>query len=128
MATATEPPAEQDDAGVASDDGFIPGMCVGIGVAALVVHIALTSMGDLEGMYRDLGNATLPLLTRVTISQPWKLGVPLVGFVVLGTLIVRRPKPQWLYIAAAVACAVAAAMTFWYPTAPIHELAGAIHE
>ena len=109
----------------AHDDGFWPGMTIGFGLAALLVHIALTSLGDLEGMYRDFGTK-VPLMTSVTISPLWKLAVPIVGGIALGTLIVRRPKPLWIYVAVAVACGLAAAMTWWFPMAPINELAGNI--
>jgi hypothetical protein len=52
--------------------------------------------------------------------------VPVVGGALIGTLILRRPRNLAFYIAVAAALAVAAAMTWWFPTAPIFELAGNI--
>jgi hypothetical protein len=106
---------------------FGHGLAVGFAICALLVHIALVGLaGNLAGMYRDLGNATLPFMTRFTLSVPWQLGVPVVGTGAIAVLIVRRPRSLVPYVAVAALCAVAVVCTYWFPMAPISELAGNI--
>ena len=108
------------------DRSFTQGIAIGFALAALAIHLVLcTFSGSWAAAYRDF-EATLPLLTRVTLSVVWKAGVPVVGGALIGTLILRRPRNLAFYIAVAAALAVAAAMTWWFPTAPIFELAGNI--
>jgi hypothetical protein len=105
---------------------FAQGIALGFGLAALAIHLALVSMGgDWAAAYKDLGR-TLPLLTRVALSPIWRAGVPLVGGALMAALIVRRPQATAFYVALAVALGIAAAMTWWFPTLPIYELAGNI--
>jgi hypothetical protein len=107
------------------DDGFAHGIAVGIALAAIGVHLVLVAAGgDWSAVYRDMGSHQIPLLTRISLSSAWQLGVPLVGGLALGTLIVRRPRPIAIYIAVAAVLVVAAVITWWYPTAPLRELAG----
>jgi hypothetical protein len=115
--------AQDDD-----DRAFGYGVAVGFAIAALAVHLALVALGgDWDAMYRDLGHTRpLPMMTRLAISTAWKLGVPAFGGMAVGTLIVRRPAGLAAYLAVAVALGVAAAITWWYPSLPIHELAGSI--
>ncbi len=109
--------------------GFAQGMATGIAMAAIAVHLALVAMGgNLGAMYRDFGTLELPLMTRVALSDAWRFGVPLVGGVAIGMLIVRRPRSFALYVAIAVALVAATAITWWYPTAPLHALAGNIKD
>jgi hypothetical protein len=114
-----------DDDDARQDAGFMPGMAIGFALAALLIHIALTAIGNWEALY-DEYTKPLPLLTRLTISTGWRLGVPLVGGATLAVLILRRPKPIALYYGVAIAIAIAAAMTWWFPSQPIYELAGNI--
>jgi hypothetical protein len=105
---------------------FGHGLAVGFGLCAVLVHIALVGLaGDWVKIYEEM-NAKLPLMTRITTSVAWQLGVPVVAALALGALILRRPRSSLPYIAAAVVLALAAACTYWFPTAPIGELAGNI--
>lgn len=116
---------------MANDDdrGFGQGMAVGFAIAAVAVHLALVVLdGNLSAMYRDLGTVQLPLMTRVALSDAWRFGVPLAGGVAIGTLIIRRPRSLVFYVAVAVALGAAVAITWWYPQAPIHALAGNIQD
>jgi hypothetical protein len=114
-----------DDIDTGADAGFMPGMAMGFGLAALLIHIALTAIGNWEALYAE-DTKPLPLLTRLTISTAWRIGVPLVGGAAIAVLIVRRPKPIALYYGVALALGIAAAMTWWFPSQPIYALAGNI--
>ena len=106
---------------------FGHGIAVGCAICAVLVHIGLVGLSvNFAGMYRDFGGVDLPAMTRLTISTPWQLGVPVVGVGLISALVVRRPRPLWTYVAVALLLAAAAACTYWYPSAPIHELAGNI--
>ncbi|HET9992440.1 MAG TPA: hypothetical protein VFQ65_28100 [Kofleriaceae bacterium] len=106
---------------------FGHGIAVGCAICAVLVHVGLVALtGDLAGMYRDFGARALPAMTRLTLSVPWQLGVPVVGVALIGALVVRRPRRLAVYVAVAVVLAAAAACTYWFPAAPIHELAGNI--
>jgi hypothetical protein len=106
---------------------FGHGIAVGFATCSLLVHIALVGLSnDLAGMYRDLGTTQLPAMTRLSISTPWQLGVPVTGMLAIAALVLRRPRSLGPYVAVAVLCAVAAICTYWFPTAPIGELAGNI--
>ena len=106
---------------------FGHGVAIGFAICALLVHIALVGLGgNLAAMYRDLGNATLPFMTRFTLSVPWQLGVPVAGTGAIAALVVRRPRSLWLYVAVAALCAIAVVCTYWFPTAPLSALAGNI--
>jgi hypothetical protein len=115
---------------VADEDppgSFGHGIAVGFATCALLVHVALVGMtGSLSGMYRDLGNARLHAMTRLTLSTPWQLGVPVIGLLAIALLVVRRPRGLVLYVGVAALCTLAAASTYWFPTLPMHELAGTI--
>jgi hypothetical protein len=106
---------------------FGHGIAVGFATCALLVHIALVGLSsNWSAMYRDFGNVTLPPMTRLAISTPWQLGVPVIGLLAIAVLVVRRPRSLAPYLAVAVLCTLAAACTYWFPTAPITELAGNI--
>ena len=108
---------------------FAHGIAVGFALAAVAVHLVLVIFaGDWGAVYKDMGSQTLPLLTRVALSPAWQYGVPLVGGVVIGTLILRRPKLLAIYVAVALALGAATFITWWYPTAPLRELAGNIKD
>ena len=103
---------------------FGHGIAVGCAICAVLVHVGLVGLSvNFAGMYRDLGGADLPAMTRLTISTPWQLGVPVVGVGLISALVLRRPRGLWIYVAVAVVLAAAAACTYWYPSAPIHALA-----
>jgi hypothetical protein len=118
--------SESDDAEVAREDaGFMPGMAMGFALAAVLIHVALTAIGNWQALYQEYSKP-LPVLTRLTISTAWRFGVPLVGGAAIAVLILRRPKPLALYYGLAIVLALAAAMTWWFPSQPIYELAGNI--
>jgi hypothetical protein len=105
---------------------FGHGIAVGIAVCAALVHVALVGLtGDWQKLYADM-RAPLPVLTRITISVPWQLGVPVAGAIALGVLILRRPRALGWYVAVAVALVLATACTIWFPSAPLGALAGNI--
>src|SRR3569623_446375 len=54
---------------------------------------------NFAGTYRDFGGVDLPAMTRLTISTPWQLGVPVVGVGLISALVLRRPRPLWPYVA-----------------------------
>lgn len=106
---------------------FGHGIAVGVAISAVLVHIACVALGvDWTGFYRDLGGAPVPLMTRVTISTPWQLGVPVIGSISIGALVLRRPRWGALYIAVAAVLIVAAACTYWFPGAPLTAIANAV--
>ena len=106
---------------------FGHGIAVGCAICAVLVHIGLVGLSvNYAAMYRDFGNVKLPAMTQFTISVPWQLGVPVAGVGMIGALVVRRPSKLTWYVVVAVALAIAAACTYWFPTAPIHELANNI--
>lgn len=106
--------------------GFGHGIAVGFALCAVMVHIALVGLtGNWLTVYDEM-HAKLSLMTRLTTSVAWQLGVPVVAAALLGGLILRRPRSLIPYLVVAVACTAAAACTYWFPTAPINELAGNI--
>jgi hypothetical protein len=99
------------------------------GFSGVVVLIQLTFALDhsqLAQMYRDFGDVTLSLLTRITIHPAWLWGTPLVGGAAVTGLLVKRPRSLAAYIVVAVAVVVAAAASYYYPRAPMFALAGNI--
>jgi hypothetical protein len=107
---------------------FAQGIAVGMAISAVIVHIAYVALGvDWTNLYRDLGGP-LPLMTRVTISAPWQLGVPVVGAILIGALVVRRPRSFAPYAAVTAVLLVAAACTYWFPSMPLTMLTNAIKE
>jgi hypothetical protein len=105
---------------------FGHGIAVGVAITAVLVHIALVGLtGDWARLYADFGS-TIPLLTTITISLAWQLGVPVIGVLAIGALVVRRPRSLVPYAAAAVLFALAAAATYWLPMMPIAQVAGQI--
>ena len=90
------------------------------------MHIALVGLtGNWEQLYADFGSP-IPVLTKITISLAWQLGVPVVGVLAIGALVVKRPRSMVPYVAAAVVFAAAATATYWLPMMPIAQLAGQI--
>lgn len=105
---------------------FGHGIAVGVAITAVLVHIALVGLtGDWTKLYADFGSA-IPLLTTITISLAWQLGVPVVGVLAIGALVVRRPRSLLPYVATAVLFSLAAAATYWLPMMPIAQVAGQI--
>jgi hypothetical protein len=103
--------------------GVFAGFC---GFVALLQIAFASQLGDVGAMYRDFGNVKLPLLTRITISPAWMWGTPLVAIGVVAALLVKRPRSYGVYAAAALVLVVVAALTYWFPRAPIYALAGNI--
>jgi hypothetical protein len=108
-----------------------PGFWHGVfaGFAGFVVLVQLAFASELSGvaaMYRDFAEVELPLLTRITIHPAWMWGTPLTGVAAVTALLVRRPRSRAPYIAAALVLVAVAAMTYWFPRAPIYALAGNI--
>lgn len=99
------------------------------GFAGFVVLVQLSfalEFNQLAAMYRDFGDVTLPLLTRITIHPAWLWGAPLVGGAAVAGLLVKRPRSLAPYIVVAIAVVIAAAAGYYYPRAPMYELAGNI--
>lgn len=102
---------------------FGHGIAIGVALTAVLVHIALVGLaGNWTKLYADFGSE-IPVLTKITISLPWQLGVPVLGVLAIGALVLRRPRSLVPYVAAAVLFALAATATYWLPTLPIAELA-----
>ncbi|HEU4614243.1 MAG TPA: hypothetical protein VFS15_19245 [Kofleriaceae bacterium] len=107
--------------------GFSHGVLAGFAGCVVLAHLAYsTTLGDLRGMYRDFGGAALPLLTRITIHPAWIWGAPLAGLAAVAALLAFRPRSHAFYIVTAVLVLIVAAASYWYPQAPIRELAGSI--
>jgi hypothetical protein len=106
---------------------FGHGIAVGIAISAALVHIVYFALGpDWTSFYRDIGKATLPLMTRVSISTPWQLGVPVIASLLIGWLTLRRPRSLAPYVAVAAALLVAAACTYWFPSLPLHPFSDSV--
>ena len=103
--------------------GAFAGFC---GFVVLVQLVFASRLGDVASMYRDFGEVPLPLLTRITISPAWMWGTPLLGIAAVAALLVKRPRAIAFYIVVAVVVVTLAAMTYWYPQAPIYALSGNI--
>ena len=103
--------------------GVFAGFC---GFVVLVQLALASQLADVAAMYRDFGDVKLPLLTRITISPAWMWGTPLLGIAIVSALLVRRPRSYAVYVAAALVLVSVAAVTYWYPRAPIFALAGNI--
>jgi hypothetical protein len=105
---------------------FGHGIAVGVAISAVLVHVAFVALGgDLQKLYADLG-AAVPLMTRITISVPWQLGVPVVGSVLIGALILKRPRGMVAYATIAVLLVLACGFTIVFPNAPLTTLANNI--
>jgi hypothetical protein len=106
---------------------FLHGVFAGFaGFIVLVQLLLAAELADLAGMYRDFGNAPLPLLTRVTLHPAWLWGAPLLGGVAVAALLVKRPRALAAYVTVALVLAVAAVATYYFPRAPLFALAGNI--
>lgn len=116
-----EPRTDEDPPG-----SFGHGIAVGVAISAVLVHIAFVALGgDWQKLYADFG-APVPLMTRITISVPWQLGVPVIGAVAIGALVLKRPRRLVAYIAVAALLVVACGFTIVYPSAPLTALANNI--
>lgn len=117
----------QGEQGRATSPGFWHGVFAGF--AGLVVLIQLSfaiEFSDFGAMYADFAAPSLPLLTRITIHPAWLWGTPLVGGVAVALLLKRRPRPFAPYLAVALAVLALAAISYYFPRAPIYALAGNI--
>ncbi|HEY5947258.1 MAG TPA: hypothetical protein VIV40_17260 [Kofleriaceae bacterium] len=107
--------------------GFGHGVFAGFAGFLVLIQLTLASqLPDLGAMYRDFGDVKLPLLTRITIHPAWLWGTPLLGVAAVAALLVKRPRSYAPYIAVSVVLVAIAALTYWYPRAPIYALAGNI--
>jgi hypothetical protein len=108
--------------------GFFHGVFAGFtGFVVLAQLVLVAAFPDMQAMYRDLSpDIRLPLLTRITIHPAWTWGTPLLGAAAVAWLVVARPRSIALYVVVAVAMTGVAVMTYWFPRAPIYELAGNI--
>jgi hypothetical protein len=106
---------------------FSRGIATGFAAAMVVVQSWLAiELGDYAALYADLGDVTLSLATRITISHAWLYGVPFAGTALIALLVIRRPARLWPYLAAAAVLVAAVAATYYFPRAPLFELAGNI--
>jgi hypothetical protein len=96
------------------------------GFIALIQTMFAHALGGIADIYRDMGSVELPLLTRVTMHPCWAWGMALVGVAAVVALLVLRPRAAWPYVVVALALVVVAAMTYYFPQAPIYALAGNI--
>lgn len=104
--------------------GIFVGFCGFVALLELALGFELRGMRD---VYADFGkDIALPLLTQLTIHPVWLYGMPVAGATTVIALAARRPRSLVPYVAVAVVLVVAAAMTWWFPRAPIFALAGNI--
>jgi hypothetical protein len=97
------------------------------GVLVLVQVALVLALPDMRAMYRDLSpDMRMPLLTRITIHPVWTYGTPLLGVAAVAWLLFARPRSRVPYAVVAAAMTAIALLTYWYPRAPIYELAGNI--
>jgi len=117
----------QREQGKAVDRGFWQGVFAGF--AGLVVLIQLSfaiELSDFGAMYADFGALSLPLMTRITIHPAWLWGTPLLGGAAVALLLTRRPRPFAPYLVVALAVVALAAISYYFPRAPLYALAGNI--
>jgi len=106
---------------------FGHGIAVGVALSALLVHIAVLGLGgDWSKLYNEMGHVALPLLTRITISPVWQIGVPVGGLLAVSALILKRPRRLAIYIVVAAVMIICTAASIYGPTMPINALAGNI--
>ena len=115
---------DDDVADVADPPGsFGQGIAIGVAATSVLVHILLVGLtGNWEKIFREFGDARLPLVTKIAISLPWQLGVPVLGVVAIGALVVRRPRSLVPYVAVAIVFALVAVATYWLPMLPFRQL------
>ena len=107
---------------------------IGAGVlaASVVMHcvIAFKVLPSFEMMFRDFGNASLPWITQVALSNVWRYGW-LVWFIGVGGLGVFRvaigKKPYLLSVALALGSG-SWVVSIFAVYLPIFTLAGSIHD
>ncbi len=106
---------------------FWHGVFAGFAGFIALGHLAYSAtLGDLRGLYRDFGGVSVPTLTRLTIHPAWIWGAPLAGLAAVVALLVARPRSLALYVVVAAVVSLVAGASYWYPQAPIYELAGNI--
>jgi hypothetical protein len=106
---------------------FGKGIALGIAISmTLIIAVIAFELPDMGQIYGDIGNVQLPLLTQITITRAWLVGVPLAGAAACTGLFVSRPRSLVPYLALAALLVVAALLTWYGPRLPIFELAGNI--
>ena len=109
-----------------SSRDYAQGIGTGIVIAAVLVHVWLAvELRHMQAMYADF-TAPLPMLTRLTISVPWRWGVPLVGAVGVFGLVVGRPRATWIYGLVAAVLVATCLGTWYFAQAPVFENVGEI--
>jgi hypothetical protein len=108
---------------------FAAGIATGFACALLLVQTYFVHIGGTyRDMYRDFGSVALPALTRLVVSPPWLVSVPVLAASALIALVWRRPRALWPYAVVALALVATVALTWFYLDAPMRELAGNIKE
>jgi hypothetical protein len=108
--------------------GFWHGVFAGFAGVLVVGQLILAMTApDLRGMYQDFSpGGSLPVLTRLTIHPAFIWGAPLVGIAAVVALLARRPRLIAPYVVVAVVLVGIAVASWYFPRAPIYELAGRI--
>jgi hypothetical protein len=106
---------------------FGRGVLLGVAIAAAAVLVFNIWEGrDYELMYRDMGSAQLPAMTKVVLAKWWRLGAPVAAIVAVAALVFQRPRSWIPYALAVVAILVALAFSWYAIRLPIWQLADAI--
>jgi hypothetical protein len=106
---------------------FLDGIGVALTAIALLPLLMLLFRGAaFGGMYQDLGDVQLPLLTRIALHPAWRIGVPCVVIAVAIAVLVRRPAYRYAMLAVAALAVLAAVASYVGAYLPIYQLAGNI--
>jgi len=102
---------------------FVHGACTGVALAAIAAHCWLAVMlSPLRDAYRELGSGGVPFVVRPL----WLWGVPAVGLIAFGVLVIRRPRSLVPYACVALVLVATAIATWHFAYAPLTELSGDI--
>jgi len=92
---------------------FWRGVCYGLAVAATFALVFTAyEVRHAEAMYRDLGSAPLPEITKLVFG-PWRMLAPIVSLAALAALVYRRPA-SWVPYAVTAAVIFGATLFTWY--------------
>ncbi|MDQ3336403.1 MAG: hypothetical protein M4D80_14645 [Myxococcota bacterium] len=105
--------------------GYLDGLATGLWLFAFAGAAALgaASPGFAE-MYRSMNPAVIDGITKVVLSRPWYIGVPVLMLAAMIAALVWRPR----YAVIAVAVVSLAVAVFWFIAAynPLFALSGNI--
>ena len=105
---------------------FVDGIGVGIGAIAMLPVLYFAAASDqLIAIYKDMGTATIPAISRLVFGNAWRFGVPVVLIAGWIAMLTWRPNRYWMLVLAA-ATIVAAVIWYLGLYAPIFALAGNI--